>query len=167
MRLGLCTMSFMTQKVLCSHSRTITQWDKWKEGWAHCQIDRIGEFSCPHIVRKSWRSFVKVSCGKKIVDQVTQGWEWKFYAILQDFYSQIGVILTISSILALYNGKTAIIHRDVSTGATGATAVASKFSDTLTLSPLWGADSAHHRRGCNQIFPVVMSLRYILHKLRL
>ena len=39
--------------------------------------------------------------------------------------------------------------RDVSTGATGATEVAPKFSDTLTLSPPRGADSAHHRRGRN------------------
>ena len=37
--------------------------------------------------------------------------------------------------------------RDVTTGATGATAVAPKFSDTLTLSQPRGADSAHHRRG--------------------
>ena len=39
------------------------------------------------------------------------------------------------------------MDRDVSTGATGATEVAPKFSDTLTLSPPGGADSAHHRRG--------------------
>ena len=39
--------------------------------------------------------------------------------------------------------------RDVSTGATGATAVAPKFLDTLTLSPPGGADSAHHHRGCS------------------
>ena len=38
-------------------------------------------------------------------------------------------------------------YRDVSTGATGATAVAPKFSDALTLSQPRGADSAHHRRG--------------------
>ena len=39
--------------------------------------------------------------------------------------------------------------RDVSTGATGATEVAPKFSYTLTLSAAGGgADSAHHRRGC-------------------
>ena len=39
--------------------------------------------------------------------------------------------------------------RDVSIGATGATAVASKFLDTLILSPLGGGglDSAYHRRG--------------------
>ena len=37
--------------------------------------------------------------------------------------------------------------RDVTTGATGATEVAPKFSDTLTLSQPWGADFAHHRRG--------------------
>ena len=37
--------------------------------------------------------------------------------------------------------------RDVSAGATGATAVAPKFSDTLTLSQPEGADSALHRRG--------------------
>ena len=36
---------------------------------------------------------------------------------------------------------------DATTGATGATAVAPKFSDTLTLSQPRGADSAHHRRG--------------------
>ena len=36
---------------------------------------------------------------------------------------------------------------DVYTGVTGATAVAPKFSDTLTLSQPWGADFAHHRRG--------------------
>ena len=36
---------------------------------------------------------------------------------------------------------------DVSAGATGATAVAPKFSDTLNLSQPWGADFAHHRRG--------------------
>ena len=33
------------------------------------------------------------------------------------------------------------------TGATGATEVAPKFSDTLTLSQPRGADSAHHCRG--------------------
>ena len=38
------------------------------------------------------------------------------------------------------------LYRDVSTGATGATAVAPKFSDTLTLFQPWGADSAHHWR---------------------
>ena len=37
--------------------------------------------------------------------------------------------------------------RDVTIGATGATEVAHKFLDTLTLSPTGGADSAHHRRG--------------------
>ena len=40
-----------------------------------------------------------------------------------------------------------IKSRDVTTGATGATAVAPKFSDTLTLSQPRGADSAHHYRG--------------------
>ena len=39
------------------------------------------------------------------------------------------------------------LGRDVSTGATGATAVAPKFSDTLTLFQPGGADSAHHWRG--------------------
>ena len=37
--------------------------------------------------------------------------------------------------------------RDVTTGATGATAVAPKLPDALTLSQPRGADSAHHRRG--------------------
>ena len=37
-----------------------------------------------------------------------------------------------------------ITYRDVSTGATGATEVAPKFSDTLTLSPPGGAEFAHH-----------------------
>ena len=40
-----------------------------------------------------------------------------------------------------------ILPRDVTTGATGATAVASRFSDTLTLFQPRGADSAHHSRG--------------------
>ena len=48
--------------------------------------------------------------------------------------------------------------RDVSTGATGATGVAPKFSDTLTLFQLRGADSAHHWHGRTYIFPVVTSL---------
>ena len=39
------------------------------------------------------------------------------------------------------------LFRDVSTGATGATAVAPKFSDTLTLSQPGGTDSAHHCGG--------------------
>ena len=60
--------------------------------------------------------------------------------------------ITYSSNLIWYKGY----YRDVSTGATGATAVAPKFSDTLTQSP--PGDSAHHHRGCNQIFPVIMSL---------
>ena len=37
--------------------------------------------------------------------------------------------------------------RDVTTGATGATAVVPKFSDTLTLSQPRGEDSVHHQRG--------------------
>ena len=39
------------------------------------------------------------------------------------------------------------LGRDVSTGATGATEVAPKFPDTLTLSSPGEADSAHHHRG--------------------
>ena len=50
------------------------------------------------------------------------------------------------------------LSRDVSTRATGATAVAPKFSDTLTLFQPRGTDSAYHRRGRTYIFPVVMSL---------
>ena len=46
-------------------------------------------------------------------------------------------------------------HRDVTTGVTSMTEVASKFSDTLTLE---GADSAHHRRGQTQNFPMDTSL---------
>ena len=37
--------------------------------------------------------------------------------------------------------------RDVTTGATGATEVAPRFSETLTLSQLRGADFAHHCKG--------------------
>ena len=48
--------------------------------------------------------------------------------------------------------------RDVSTGATGATEVAPKFSDTLTLFQPRGADSANHWHGRTYIFLVVMSL---------
>ena len=60
-------------------------------------------------------------------------------------------------ILQNYNAITTII-RDVSTGATGATAVAPKFSDTLTLSQPGGADSTHHQRSRTKIFPVITSL---------
>ena len=56
--------------------------------------------------------------------------------------------------------KKTIFVRDVSTGATGATEVAPKFSDTLTLSPPGGEDSAHHRRGPTKNFPVDTSLNY-------
>ena len=48
--------------------------------------------------------------------------------------------------------------RDVTTGATGATEVAPKFSDAITLSQPRGADSAHHYRGRSKKFSVVMSL---------
>jgi hypothetical protein len=48
--------------------------------------------------------------------------------------------------------------RDVSTGATGATTVAPKFSVTLTLFKPGGADSAHHCRGRTKNFHVVTSL---------
>ena len=54
--------------------------------------------------------------------------------------------------------------RDVTTGATGATVVAPKFSDTLTLSQPRGADSAHHHRGRSQHFSVVTSLLIIDHR---
>ena len=50
--------------------------------------------------------------------------------------------------ISTFPPKTYVVpHRDVTTGATGATKVASKFSDTLTLSYPMGADSAHHHRG--------------------
>ena len=52
-----------------------------------------------------------------------------------------------------------ILSRDVTIGATGATAVAPKFSDNLTLSQPRGADYAHHRRGRSYHFPVVTSLQ--------
>ena len=45
------------------------------------------------------------------------------------------------------NPKVTVHNRDVTTEATGATEVAPKFSDALTLSRPRGADSAHHRRG--------------------
>ena len=54
--------------------------------------------------------------------------------------------------------------RDVSTGATGATAVAPKFSDTLTLFQPRGADSAHHWHGRTYIFLVVTSLGSMIYK---
>ena len=45
------------------------------------------------------------------------------------------------------NSHIRVTFRDVTTGATGATEVAPKLLDTLTLSPTRGADSGHHRRG--------------------
>ena len=52
----------------------------------------------------------------------------------------------------IHINKTSI--RDVTAGATSATVVAPKFSDTLTLFQPGGADC----RGCTMNFPVVMSL---------
>ena len=50
--------------------------------------------------------------------------------------------------LTLFFAKVGLYQtRDVTTGATGATMVAAKFSDSLTLSQTRGSDSAHHRRG--------------------
>ena len=48
--------------------------------------------------------------------------------------------------LPFYLACESMQHRDVSAGTTGATAVAPKFSNTLTLLQPWGADSAHHWR---------------------
>ena len=42
-----------------------------------------------------------------------------------------------------------LYSRDVSTGVTGATVVAAKFSDILTLSSPGGTDSVHHCSGRN------------------
>ena len=61
---------------------------------------------------------------------------------LWKIYINISLLQTI-----LYKWSLKIQFRDVSAGATGATAVAPKFSDTLTLSQPGGEDSAHHRRG--------------------
>ena len=44
-------------------------------------------------------------------------------------------------------------YRDVTAGATGVTAVAPKFSDTLTLFQPGGADSTQHCRGCTKNSP--------------
>ena len=60
--------------------------------------------------------------------------------------SRIMDVLSISIVEQVFAISAASI-RDVSAGATGATAVAPKFSDTLTLSQPWGADFAYHRRG--------------------
>ena len=62
------------------------------------------------------------------------------------FYWLVGIlkIISISEIGEMPD-------RDVTTGATGATAIAPKFSDTLTLSQPRGADSAHHPRDWSQL----------------
>ena len=65
------------------------------------------------------------------------------WCLISQFWSTEGPRST--HILGL--GKNRVICRDVTTGATVATEVAPKFSDTLTLSQPVGADSAHHRRG--------------------
>ena len=46
------------------------------------------------------------------------------------------------------SSNSSLLSRDVSTGATGVTAVAPKFSDTLTLFQPGEANSAHHWHGC-------------------
>ena len=53
----------------------------------------------------------------------------------------------IMTYLDMFENRIKSHHRDVSAGATGATGVAPKFSDTLTLFQPGGADSAHHWRG--------------------
>ena len=52
-------------------------------------------------------------------------------------------------------------NRDVTAGATGATAVAPKFSGTLTLFQPGGQILHQHRRGRTKNFPTVISLGYI------
>ena len=54
--------------------------------------------------------------------------------------------------------KGSSLHRDVTTGVTGATAVTQKFSDALTLFQPRGADSAQHGRGRTKNFPLVTFL---------
>ena len=49
--------------------------------------------------------------------------------------------------------KQGILIRDVSAGATGATAVASKFSDALTIFQPGGADSALPLQRSHHTFP--------------
>ena len=57
--------------------------------------------------------------------------------------AQIGYAAVFTQI----NTNAFLNSRDVTIGATGATPVAPKFSDTLTLSQPRGTDFAHHRRG--------------------
>ena len=71
------------------------------------------------------------------------------------------VCISVSSVPEFLLWRVKISNRDVTAGATGATAVAPKFSDALTLFQPGGADSAQHRRGSTKIFPVVTSLYYI------
>ena len=92
-------------------------------------------------------------------DPKKQGWKQKTsYRVYIQHRPKTGIIR-----LKIYEGSLKIIDsgdvidkglsggrvgvRNVSTGGTGATAVAPKFLDTLTLSQPGGADSAHHCRG--------------------
>ena len=71
--------------------------------------------------------------------------DWKF--VKQKFILEANCVNAIKS-----------AFRDVTAGATGATIIAPKFSDALTLFQPRGADSAQHCKGCTQNFPVVTSL---------
>ena len=63
--------------------------------------------------------------------------------------SQMQIFYTKSCNLCQARTRLSSRYKDVSTGAIGVTAVAPKFSDTLTVSPPGGTDSVYHRRGCN------------------
>ena len=66
------------------------------------------------------------------------------------------------SILMLENMSLVLSVRDVTTRATGTTAVTPKFSDILTLFQPGVADSAHHGRSCTKNFLVDASLCFIV-----
>ena len=75
------------------------------------------------------------------------------------FSKNLKLLLACISILFKHSAQVYIVYRDVSTGSTGATRVAPKFSDTLTLfQPGGGADSTHHWHGRTKIFLEVSSL---------
>ena len=85
-------------------------------------------------------------------------WQKKSTELLSRFSQRHGCRKLLDRAHPVFGDLCKCIDRDVTTGATGATEVAPKFSGTLTLSQPRGADSAHHCRGRRQKYTLVASL---------
>ena len=103
-------------------------------------------FICVFFIIMSFRKsgYGRLKCYMLCVLFLQFGIYWTFTIMVNNL--QLTTFAILSTLIVVIFAKAAN-NRDVSTGATGATRVAPKFSDTLTLFQPWGADSAHHRIG--------------------